>query len=361
MVLTRYQIRAIILNARPLHKPFPPPLRSPPSEACVSHIFPILVSKSVAPAAHIISATSRLRAILSTFRMSISHGINIFQTPLKLTGVCPPSLSENPTPRNRNPRRTNRAPSSTQWSATLPSKTLIAEGCRFRGLNHTTNLCHPPGTLGEVFPHSSTPNPERVRNSSGNRIIPPDANPSVRPRHRNRLLVSSNSARRLVPPRLTKRQRLFPRRPHSPVVGASVLHRSNRNLDADNHRHACNRLRRQHDLPAAGLRLSGRPRTDRHLAATRIFSRRIFYSLRPDRKAIRRANARGCGDNFLGDARNRRRRPRSGDRAGSERGPGDIGTLSGNGGHRANDRLHARRERNRKQSSGPTSRNFFCT
>src|ERR1039458_7234103 len=52
--------------------------------------------------------------------------------------------------------------------------------------------------------------------------------------------------------------RLLPRRPHGALVGNCLLDRRHGNLDADDHRHARNRLRGQSRVSATRIGISGR-------------------------------------------------------------------------------------------------------
>ena len=111
-------------------------------------------------------------------------------------------------------------------------------------------------------------------------------------------------------------RRLLPDRPLGAVVGDLLHHRRDRDQHAELHRRPGRRLRRQHDVPPAGLRLRRRPRCWSACCSCRRISAASCSLVRAAAPALRsRSQERRRGD-LRDHADPRRRHPAVRDRAG---------------------------------------------
>ena len=111
-------------------------------------------------------------------------------------------------------------------------------------------------------------------------------------------------------------RRLLPDRPLGAVVGDLLHHRRDRDQHAQLHRRAGRRLRRQHDVPAAGVRLRDRPGAGQRAVPAGVLPRRAVHVVRAAAPALRpRSEERRRGD-LRDHADVRRRHPAVRDRAG---------------------------------------------
>src|SRR5712672_1018106 len=170
-----------------------------------------------------------------------------------------------------------------------------------------------------------------------------NAHPPDRPGNRHCLSAGRNRAGHAFPAQIPGRPRLLSGRTHSAMVGASVFHCRNRNLDAHHHRYSRHFLPGQSDISSVSVRIFSRARPHRACPPTRIFPRRILHRLCTYRKAFRRKDAfRGC-QHFPDYPRDSGGGARFGDRAGAQRRAGHLGKICGRPRNRLDHLVHARR------------------
>ena len=161
--------------------------------------------------------------------------------------------------------------------------------------------------------------PHRCRARAPSKLIlGPRAGRSRLRRHR-RVPGGDHRLRLLVRALPAHHPRLLPERPHGAVVGRVLHGGRHRDEHADLHRHPGHRLRRQHDVPAAGARLRHRPHPGQRALHPGLLPRRAVHLVRAAAAAVRPPRQDALGRALPGDPLARRRHPPVRHRAGHQR------------------------------------------